>query len=246
MFTLKREPKEEITRYKARWVILKCSQREELDYNETFALIVKPMSYKALFALAATLNWDLKQINVKIAFLYNAVKKLIYIYQLINFKSQKYPNKICKLNKVLYDLKQSPRVWYNIFAEFIKEQDFTPIDADYSMFTDPQTDIIIALYIDNVLITNSNRADIQRIKDALNVKFYIIDLRPYAYYLEMTVTRDRTNRTIRLKQAKYVKRVLRDNDMWNAKSVATLMKTIIKLKPVKNGYEATPKNKLRY
>ena len=58
---------------------------------------------------------------MKIVFLYNAVKELIYIYQLTDFKSQKYLNKICKLNKILYDLKQSPRIWYNIFAEFIKE-----------------------------------------------------------------------------------------------------------------------------
>ena len=81
------------------------------------------------------------------------------------------------------------------------------------MFIDSQTDIIITLYVDDILITNSNRTDIQRIKDALNVKFYMIDLRLYAYYLEMTVTRDRTNRTIRLEQAKYVERVLRDNDI---------------------------------
>ena len=114
------------------------------------------------------------------------------------------------------------------------------------MFIDFQIDIIIALYVDNVLVTNSNRTDIQRIKDALNVKFYMIDLRFYTYYLEMTVTRDRTNRTIRLGQAEYVKRVLRDNDIWNAKLVVTLMKTIIKLKFAENEYEATSKNKLRY
>ena len=81
------------------------------------------------------------------------------------------------------------------------------------MFIDSQTDIIIALYVDNVLITNSNCVDIQRIKDILNVKFYMIDLKPYAYYLEMTVTRDRINRTIRLEQAEYVERVFRDNDI---------------------------------
>ena len=56
VFILKRGSKEEITRYKARWVILKCSQREELDYNEIFVLVMKFMSYKALFALAAILN----------------------------------------------------------------------------------------------------------------------------------------------------------------------------------------------
>lgn len=246
VFTLKRGPKGEITRYKARWVVLGCSQREGLDYNETFASVVKPMSYKALFALAAALDWDLEQMDVKTAFLYGAVEELIYMYQPTGFKSQKHPNKVCKLNKALYGLKQSPRVWYNTFADFMKEQGFTPIDADYSVFTDPQTGTIIALYVDDVLVTGPNRADIQRIKDALNAKFHMTDLGPYAYYLGMTVTRDRTNRTIRLGQAGYVERVLRDNGMWDAKPVATPMETTIKLEPAEDGYEATPKDKLRY
>ena len=56
VFTLKRGPKGEVTRYKARWVVLRCSQRKGLDYNETFASVVKPISYKALFALAAALD----------------------------------------------------------------------------------------------------------------------------------------------------------------------------------------------
>lgn len=168
------------------------------------------------------------------------------MYQPTGFKSQKHPNKVCKLNKALYGLKQSPRVWYNTFADFMKEQGFTPIDADYSVFTDPQTGTIIALYVDDVLVTGPNRADIQRIKDALNAKFHMTDLGPCAYYLGMTVTRDRINRTIRLGQAGYVERVLRDNGMWDAKPVATPMETTIKLEPAEDGYEATPKDKLRY
>lgn len=74
VFTLKRGSNGEVTRYKARWVVLGCSQREGLDYNETFASVVKPVSYKALYALAAALDWDLEQIDVKTAFLYGDVE----------------------------------------------------------------------------------------------------------------------------------------------------------------------------
>ena len=52
--------------------------------------------------------------------------------------------------------------------------------------------------MNNVLITNLNRANIQRIKNTLNAKFHIIDLRLYVYYLDIIVIRDRANRTIRL------------------------------------------------
>ena len=68
------------------------------------------MSYKALFALAAALDWDLEQMDVKTAFLYGAVEEEIYMQQPTGFKSKKHPNKVCKLKKALYGLKQSPRV----------------------------------------------------------------------------------------------------------------------------------------
>jgi hypothetical protein len=53
VFRLKRGPHGEVLRYKARWVVRGFEQKEGLDYNETFATVVKPMSYKALFVFAA-------------------------------------------------------------------------------------------------------------------------------------------------------------------------------------------------
>ena len=72
--------------------------------------MIKFMSYKAIFALTATLNWDVKQMNVKIVFLYNNVQETIYIRQLDDFS--KNDIKVYKLNKTLYGLKQSLRIWY--------------------------------------------------------------------------------------------------------------------------------------
>ena len=72
------------------------------------------------------------------------------------------------------------------------------------------------------------------------------DLGACVYYLGMTVTRDRANRIIRLGQAGYVERVLRDNGMWEAKPVSTPMETSTKLSPAKDSYQATPKDRLRY
>ena len=68
------------------------------------------MSYKAIFALAAILNWDVKQINVKIVFLYGNVQETIYVWQFDDFSKDDI--KVCKLNKTLYELKQFLRIWY--------------------------------------------------------------------------------------------------------------------------------------
>ena len=66
------------------------------------------MSYKALFAIAASLNLEIEQIDVKTAFLYNLVKEDIYIQQLTSLSNNS--KRVCKLNKALYSLKQSLRV----------------------------------------------------------------------------------------------------------------------------------------
>ena len=80
----------------------------------------------------------------------------------------------------------------------MKEIGLDPIDADDSVFMDVKEGTIVALYVDDVLITGRNKAAIQRIKDSLNAKFNISDLGLYSYYLGITIKRNRTNRLLRL------------------------------------------------
>ena len=105
---MKRGPAEEVTRYKARWVVRGFEQQEGRDYHDTFASVVKPMSYKAIFALTAALDWDVKQMDVKTAFLYDNVQETIYVRQPDDFS--KNDIKVYKLNKILYEFKQSLRI----------------------------------------------------------------------------------------------------------------------------------------
>ena len=58
--------------------------------------------------------------------------------------------------------------------------------------------IIIALYVNDILIINLSKIDIQRIKKILNDKFYMFDLRSYVYYLDIIVKRDRVVDILRL------------------------------------------------
>ena len=60
VYKLKRGPNNEVIRYKVCWVVRGFEQRESVDYNETFASEVKPISYKAIFAMAAALDWELE------------------------------------------------------------------------------------------------------------------------------------------------------------------------------------------
>ena len=132
VYKIKRGPAGEILRYKARWVVRGFEQREGIDYNETFASVVKPMSYKAIFAIAAANDWEIHQIDIKIAFLYRRVDEEIYVEQLTGLDDGS--TRVCKLKKALYGLKQSSRIWYETITTFFKSHEFVPVNADLSVF----------------------------------------------------------------------------------------------------------------
>ena len=134
VFRLKRGPKGEITRFKARWVVKGFQQREGIDYNQTFASVVKPMSYKSIFAIAAARDWEIEQMDVQTAFLYGDMNEQTYIQQPIVFTNAILPNYSCLLKKALYGLKQGPRIWYKTLTELLIGLSFWPINADVSVF----------------------------------------------------------------------------------------------------------------
>ena len=242
VFKMKRGPQGEVVRYKARWVVRGFEQREGIDFNETFASVVKPMSYKAIFALAAALDWELEQMDVKTAFLYGNVDEVIYVTQPTGFEASG-KRKVCKLKKALYGLKQSPRVWYNTLAAYLKELGFEPIAADFSVFTNGTT--IIAIYVDDILLAGPNKKEIQALKHKLRERFEMTDLGGCAYYLGMTVTRDRANRILRLGQAGYVQKFITDHGMWECKGTPTPMGTE-KYQASEEDFQATEASRTAY
>ena len=100
----------EILRHKLRWVVRGFEQREGLDYYKTFTSVIKPMSYKLLFAIAAANDLKIEQMDVKTAFLYGDIDTEIYVEQPKGIKAIRESHKVYKLNKALYGLKQSPHV----------------------------------------------------------------------------------------------------------------------------------------
>ncbi|SLM33334.1 Ribonuclease H-like domain [Lasallia pustulata] len=81
VFKHKRGVNGEIIWYKACWVVRGFEQKEGIDYNETFASVVKPMSYKAIFAIATALDLYMEQMDIKTAFLYGDINEEIYVEQ---------------------------------------------------------------------------------------------------------------------------------------------------------------------
>lgn len=241
VFKYKRGPLGEVVRYKARWVVKGYEQQQGIDYDETFASVVKPMSYKALFAIAASLDLEIEQMDVKTAFLYGNVEDDIFMEQPHGLGDNS--GRVCKLNKALYGLKQSPRIWYKTLSKFLHEAGFTPLDADHSVFVKDST--YIAIYVDDLLLIGPDKVDIQQIKDQLSQRFSMTDLGPIAFYLGMTVTRDRQNRILRLGQRSYLEEGIKTIGLWDSPPQKTPMNTGC-LETARGDYCAEPGFKTQY
>lgn len=102
-----------IERYKACWVVKGFHQIEGIDYDETFASIVKSTIWKSLLALGAKYDYEIEQLNIITAFLESLIKKTVYVKQPHRFeepRSARYAW-VCHLLRALYGLKQAPREW---------------------------------------------------------------------------------------------------------------------------------------
>ncbi|KAL1217248.1 Retrovirus-related Pol polyprotein from transposon TNT 1-94 [Cardamine amara subsp. amara] len=115
IYTIKYTSTGEIERYKARLVAKGYTQKHGVDYTETFALVAKLHSVRVLLSIATNLCWDLWQMDVKNAFLQGELKEEVYIVPPEGVGIGN--NKVCKLKKAIYGLKQSPRAWYHKLAD---------------------------------------------------------------------------------------------------------------------------------
>ena len=132
VFRLKRGPDGEIEKHKARVVAKGFTQVEGLNYDKTFAPVVKFTSIHILLTIAAYNDLKIHQVNIKTAFLNGELKEEIYL----RLPPRANVNKalVWRLLKPLYGLKQAGRQWYQeVHAQFTKIG-FVRLEADHSVF----------------------------------------------------------------------------------------------------------------
>ena len=127
------------------------SQKEGIDYEETFAPVARYTSIRAIMALASMMKWDLHQMDVKTAFL-NGVIEEVYIEQPQGFEVEDRRTHVCKLKKALYGLKQAPRAWYGRIDSFLVSMGFAKSKADPNLYFKVIEDepAILLLYVDDL------------------------------------------------------------------------------------------------
>lgn len=98
VYKIKRGVDNQITRFKARWVVKGYLQQAGVDFDQTFAAIVKPMAFRALFAIATFYELDIEEIDVKTVFLHGIIDELFYNEVPKGYEDEQ-KNQVCLLKK---------------------------------------------------------------------------------------------------------------------------------------------------
>jgi len=179
-----------LERYKARLVVREDHQQEGFDFNETFAPLGKMTSVRTFLSFTVAKGWELHQMDVNNAFLYDDLEEEVYMRLPPGFTSSS-PTKGCKLQKSLYGLRQAPRQLFGKLSSKLREYGFIRSFADYSLFKYKQGDVFMALlvYVDDIILASNDSIASHDFKTYLDHCFQIKDLRTLKYFLGLEVAR---------------------------------------------------------
>ncbi|KAF1323990.1 Integrase catalytic core protein, partial [Globisporangium splendens] len=212
-----------LDRYKARLVIKGFLQKYGIDYNEIFAPVIRMEVLRLLLTIAALLDYEIHQMDVKTAFLNGKLDDEIYMEQPDGFVRPGQEHLVCKLLKSLYGLKQAPRIWYHTLRTFLEHLGFQKLIKDQCVFVGTVYAQVcyIAVYVDDLLIICPSVQPLQAIKSALNKEFTMSDLGEVHYLLGWSIVRNRSTRSVFIHQEKYAKTVLNRFNHLETHSVST-------------------------
>lgn len=83
-----------------------------MDFLETYSPVVRTATVRMILHIAFIERWDIKQLDVKNAFLHGDLTETVYMCQPPDFEDKEHPEYICNLHKAIYGLKQAPNAWF--------------------------------------------------------------------------------------------------------------------------------------
>ncbi|CAI5943366.1 unnamed protein product, partial [Closterium sp. NIES-65] len=197
--------------FKARYVARGFSQRQGVDYFQTFSPTPKMTTLRVLLHIAAQRDYELHSLDFRTAFLQGSLHEEIWLRHPPGFTGSFPPGTKWSLRRPVYDLRQAPREWHDTLRTTLAALGFTPSTADPSLFLPTDTSLppfYILVYIDDLVFATADTAGLAHVKSKLQKRHTCTDLGELRSYLGLQITRDRAQRTITLTQSHMVQQVL--------------------------------------
>ncbi|KAL8101414.1 hypothetical protein AgCh_033340 [Apium graveolens] len=208
VFKLKKDPEGNIVKHKARLVAKGYVQQKGIDYNEVFAPVARLDTIRLLLALSAKEGWEVHHLDVQSAFLNGELQEEVYVTQPEGFVKEGLEQKVYKLVKALYGLRQAPRAWNARLDKCLRELGFKRCLHEQAVYTrfDRGNVVIVGVYVDDLLVTGTHKREIEEFKLQMSEQFEMSNLGLMSFYLGIEVSQ--TDLSTTLKQSAYAKRLL--------------------------------------
>ncbi|CAI7862687.1 unnamed protein product [Closterium sp. NIES-53] len=197
--------------FKARYVARGFSQRQGVDFFQTFSPTPKMTTLRVLLHVAAQREYELHSLDFSTAFLQGRLHEEIWLRRPPGFTGSFPPGTQWSLRRPVYGLRQAPREWHDTLRTTLAALGFAPSTADPSLFLRTDTSLppfYILVYVDDLVFATADTAALAHVKSELQKRHMCTDLGELTSYLGLRITRDRARRTITLTQSHIVQQVL--------------------------------------
>ncbi|SOV04579.1 uncharacterized protein UDID_17140 [Ustilago sp. UG-2017a] len=195
-------------KHKARLVARGFTQREGIDYQETFSPVAPLGAIRAILALAVQNNWEVHALDITMAYLNSTLKEAIYMKPPEG--SGVAPGQVYKVVKGLYGLKQSGREWNQEFDSSLRHMGFFQVECAPCIYTKGQGKdmAIVVIYVDDTLVIAPQLETVLRVKKQIGQRWKMEDSGEVSHFLGIKISRNRVMRTMTIGQSGYIDQVL--------------------------------------
>jgi hypothetical protein len=179
----------EVVRNKSRLVAQGYSQKEEIDYDETFAPVAHLEAIRIILAFSVAKGFKLYQMDVKSAFLNGFLEEEVYVKQPPGFESAEFPHKVYRLRKALYGLKQAPLSWYSRLRGFLFSKGFEMGKFDKTLFLLRLGDdiLIVQVYVDDIVFGGLSQSLVARFAEDMSKEFEMSMMGELHFFLRLQI-----------------------------------------------------------
>lgn len=215
IYKVKRNADGTVERRKARLVGQGFSQKFGQDYVEVFAPVARTTTMRLLLSIAGTNGYIVKHYDIKTAFLNGKLEEEIFMKQPPGFAKG---DKVYRLKKSLYGLKQAAKVWNDTLNNSLLSNGFRRSDIDNCLYLYNSGGVImmILVHVDDLLVIGNNQKVLQNKMEKIGKDFELKDLGDVKAYLGIEVERDEAGNFM-ISQQQYIEKIIESSGMKDAK-----------------------------
>ncbi|SOV08162.1 uncharacterized protein UDID_17307 [Ustilago sp. UG-2017a] len=178
-------------KHKVRLVARGFTQREGIDYQETFSPVAPLGAIRAILALVVQNNWEVHALDITMAYLNSTLKEAIYM-------------------KPPEGSGVAPGQVYKEFDRSLRRMGFFQVECAPCIYTKGQGKdmAIVVIYVDDTLVIAPRLETVLRVKKQIGQRWKMEDSGEVSHFLGIKISRNRVMRTMTIGQSGYIDQVL--------------------------------------